>query len=240
MSGFQERNQPASAKRLQDAKKQGMIARSNELTMALMVITSAAIIYIVADSLLHTLQNCLTLIEHAKQRNIASVMHHVCSTFIFALIPICLIYLSIIFAGSSLAGGFSWLPEQLIPKSSRLNPSNGLSRLFSINSTVQAIKTLSKFIIIGGTCAFILAHSANRLMLIEQQNLTLALHNALRLIGHIVIGLVACLVFFAALDIPYQYWMWTKGSRMTLAELQEEQKNTNTNNSHHSKGQPHG
>jgi flagellar biosynthetic protein FlhB len=121
-------------------------------------------------------------------------------------------------------GGWSFSTESLMPQFSRLNPIEGVKRLFSSRAIVELGKALAKFGIVGAIAVMLLWNSSGELLSLGREPTGAAIGHAIRLCGHALIWLSAGLLFIAGIDVPYQIWTYAKQLKMTREEVRQEMK----------------
>lgn len=144
---------------------------------------------------------------------LAALLGPVAATMIFASI-----------VGVLIAGETVVAMERIRPKLSKLNPLQGLKKIFSVDALVEFLKNVTKVLIVG-TIAGLIARNAVRNIwqaegLLPEGILPyLANHAALLLI---IVTLF--LVVISIADIIWKRAQWIKKQRMSFQELKDEQK----------------
>jgi flagellar biosynthetic protein FlhB len=142
--------------------------------------------------------------------------------FIFAPLFFLLVFISIL-SGSAL-GGLNFSIKAMMPKASKLNPMNGLKRMFGIQSIINLFKSLLKFILVAGTMYLVLRMEYSELLTLSQMSLEPALAKAGAIIIRSALLVALTLLIIAAIDIPIQIYQFTEGMKMTLQEVKDEMK----------------
>ena len=114
--------------------------------------------------------------------------------------------------------------EPLKPKFSRLNPIEGVKRLFSLKSLVETAKNLIKIAIL-----LFIVYLSVRDMFLESSNylytdLTASVAHLVDMAWTMVIRISIAFVAVAALDFFYQWWEYERQMKMTKQEVKEEYK----------------
>ena len=138
--------------------------------------------------------------------------------FIFALTFI------IAALAAGVLGGFVFSLEALAPKLSKINPIEGIKRIFGFRAVVELIKALTKFSLIGGVLFLILSSSLDSLIEIGYKGLGPAMEEAGNLIGVGVLWVTLPLLVIAGIDVPYQLYEYKKKLKMTKQEIRDELK----------------
>jgi flagellar biosynthesis protein FlhB len=118
--------------------------------------------------------------------------------------------------------GFMLSGEPLTPNFNKLNPINGIKRLFSLRSFVESAKAVVKVVVIG-----FMAYSMLRKDMDQIPGLvSLSITDILAFMGHsaLKLGYYTCLVLIllAAIDLFFQRWQHERDLRMTKQEVKDE------------------
>src|SRR5215831_18588786 len=226
--GGNERTERATPKRLEEARKQGQVPRSSELTTAAVCIAAAAAIYsmgrMVAGQFADFMHDSLSLrpgtaladnalwpaLTSAGARALWIVLPVLGATFVAAL------------AAPIAIGGWNFSAGALVPQFSRLNPASGIGRVFSTRGLVELGKGLAKVGVVGITGWVLLKGLTPQLMGLSAEPLPNAIGHAASLSGYALLVLTCGLAVIAAFDVPFQLWQHARDLRMTREEVKEE------------------
>ncbi|MDH4186143.1 MAG: flagellar biosynthesis protein FlhB [Nitrospira sp.] len=229
------KTEPASEKRKADARLEGNIAVSRDVTSAAMQTAAIGLLFFLirpgvqqltdivrrglSRSFDHVVQASLT-VEH-----IHSLVLQVGGTTLLFMLPV-LGGLALAGVGASLAQtGFVWKPSFPF-ETSRLNPITGLSRLLSLRSLSELIKSLLKITVIAGIGLSVLRGELERLPEIVQYDVWGLLNVLGWLMLKIAASVTGAIVVVAAADYAYQRYEWERSLRMSLAEVKEEHRSS--------------
>ncbi|KVW73115.1 EscU/YscU/HrcU family type III secretion system export apparatus switch protein [Burkholderia ubonensis] len=117
-------------------------------------------------------------------------------------------------------GLFSIKP--IVPKFEKLNPASQLKTMFSLRTVVELMKGITKVVVISAAVILILRYAAHDIVAAAQLPVVdaLAMTGFLLLLLSISVQLFA--VAFAVLDVLYQKFEHRKGLRMSKDEVQRE------------------
>ena len=111
------------------------------------------------------------------------------------------------------------------PQFSRVNPINGLARLFSVQVLVELAKAIAKATLIGTVVYFFLKAHIGQLLVLPQMPAQQALTTVMGLTAKSCAMCVAALIIVVGMDAPYQLWTYAKNLRMSKEEQRQEHKN---------------
>jgi flagellar biosynthetic protein FlhB len=224
----QDRTEAATPKRLEDARREGRIPRSRDLTAAAVMLTAGIALKVAGDSMARQLGGMMTsaLSISREQAFDESAMVRafgdLSSMALYAVAPVLLLTMVAALGAPLALGGWSFSGKALVPDFSRLSPLSGLQRMLSIRSWVELGKALGKFAIVGGAGAMVLWNNMDQLMGLGGEPIQAAIGHSMALSGQALIALTAALVLIAAIDVPFQLWQYHQEMRMTRAEVQQE------------------
>jgi len=225
----QDRNLPASAKKIKRSRAEGQVPRSRDL-VHFSVIAAAGLVLAflgpgLSDSLAQLFATGLHFDAHALDDGAMGLRLSAAAwTFMSLLARLCgSLVLAALLANLAL-GGWNWTWKPLAPKFSHLDPLAGLGRLFTGAGLGQALKAVALAIVLGVAGALVLKNRVAGFIGI----MSVPLPNALAFAAHEVatgLGLVAiALAVFAAIDVPLQRTLYLRRLRMTREELKQEHK----------------
>ncbi len=227
----EERTEPASPKKRQDARERGSVAKSVELNSAAVLVFGLLILYVGGASIAARLAEVAT----AAFRNLGSVeisaanIHNLFREAIFSyavtVFPVVtgLMLVGLIVSIAQVGPMFTFKP--LAPKFSKLNPVSGLKRtMLSSRAVVELVKGIIKVAIVG-----IVAYNATGDVITDSTALAdgdvggiLAFMAQAAVVIAVKVGLAFFLV--AGADYVYQRYEHEKSLRMTKQEVKDEGK----------------
>jgi flagellar biosynthetic protein FlhB len=226
----QERTESATPKRLEEARRRGQIPRSRDLSTAAVMMTGGAALYFLGGQLggnLHGLMTRGLSLSREQALDSSRVLPTLASTAGDALLA-CLPLFGLVVLAALLAplalGGWNFSTEALTPKFSRLNPLEGIKRMFSMRSLVELGKGLAKFGVVALIASIVLWNDAAELMALGREPATSAIVHAIRIAGQGLIAVSAGLLLIAGVDVPFQIWQHAKQLKMTRQEVRDEMK----------------
>src|SRR5690242_967395 len=132
-----ERTEPASQKRLEDARAEGNIARSPELSAFAVTISSMAVIWLMGGGLMDGMKRLMTsglTLDSAIVREPGAMTERLYAFASEALMigaPLLAVTVIAALVTPMAIGGWSFVPSAATPKFNRINPVSGLGRMFS-------------------------------------------------------------------------------------------------------------
>jgi flagellar biosynthetic protein FlhB len=224
-----ERTEEASPKRREEARKKGTIANSRSVIPAATLAAGVLILRFTGPDFLERLGRLIVgYFSLAGSRRELAPEKFISLSFDSGLLmaPV----LAPLFMGITLAGvgsgllqtGFLFTTETLKPNFGRINPLNGLKRVFKPDSAIDLLKALLTVVGLGALGYQFLSGILGRLLALPglgvEGILVYVGTESMRLTG----GAVALMVALAGGDYMFQRWRISKQLRMSRHELKEE------------------
>ena len=233
-----EKTEPATQKKLSDARKEGKVAKSKDLTQGfeLLVLFLCLKIFIgyVGERMIglfgSTIGRMAEFMEvnrgHLSMMAISTMLNNAILELFLIIWPFLLFGFVIAFLVTLYQVGWKVSGKPLHPKLSKFNPINGFKRIFSKDSIFELVKSIFKIGIIAYIVYTNIVDKANDLFILYE----ISLNQAIALIGEIIldVGVQIAVVFVVIgfVDYLYQKWKFSEDMKMTKQEVKDEYKNT--------------
>lgn len=230
-----EKTELPTQRKLEDAIKRGQIPRSMEVQTVFVMLGSVAALTFFGRESWHQLVNAMTqTFAHLHDTALTtSSIQAYCVTGVLVILK-CIgpIVLTLLLAGL-LAGGaqsrFQTASEALTPNWGRLNPVEGLKRMFSAQALVPSLLAVVKLVVV-----FALIYTEIQRVLTDPiftSSVSVArLAEFLSTTAlSILLRVSLAMLVIAAADYGWQFWKNSRDLMMTKDELKEEMKNTEGN-----------
>jgi flagellar biosynthetic protein FlhB len=228
----QERTEQPTAKRLEQAREQGQVPRSADLSAAAVLLIAAGGLELLGGwcgARLHALMRSglalsreRALDESAALGAFAGAARHA----LYACAPLFGLTVLAALAAPIALGGRGLHLQALAPDFSRLSPGAGFARMLSLNGAVELGKAFAKFMALALVAALVLWQQSGAILGLSAEAPPLAITHAASMAAFALLVLAGTLALIAAVDVPWQLWRYTHGLRMTRAQIREELKET--------------
>ncbi|WP_406544385.1 flagellar biosynthesis protein FlhB [Pseudobutyrivibrio sp.] len=235
--GGEKTEQPTS-KKLQDARKEGKVAKSKEIVNGFSLLgffislriflefagvrfeEIFAWIYAIIPDIVEMNGSGMTI------QTISGIFQILLLKMFLILLPFLAIGFATHFVGNLIQVGWKPTLKPLQPKLSKFNPISGFQRIFSKQSLVNLILALAKVTLVFYIAYLNIRDQANNLFILYDINLRAALSLIFKIIVDtgIKISLVYIVLGFA--DYAYQRWKFRDDMKMTKQEVKDEYKNS--------------
>ncbi|WP_137894112.1 flagellar type III secretion system protein FlhB [Ramlibacter sp. 2FC] len=224
----QDRNLPASARKIRKAREQGQVARSRDLGHFMLVATGALLLATASPWLARWLLDMVASdlrFTPSELRSTAAMGERLAqggARMLQVIVPVGLVMGLAGVLGALAGGGWNWSLKAVAPSFSKLNPIAGLGRFFSTEQLSQALKASLLSLVLGAVGA---AYLYTRLDAFSGM-LALPLPAAASGIGGLLLGGLALLLIalglFAAVDLPLQRQLLHRRLKMSQREARDE------------------
>jgi flagellar biosynthetic protein FlhB len=226
----QDKNLPASAKKIERSRAEGQVPRSRDLPHFAVMLGGGALLSAFGPESIAWLQHMLanSLRFDAQMLGtpgfLTSRLSELALQGLLFSMGIGLVLMLLAIASNLAAGGWNWTFKPLAPKFSNLNPLTGLGRLFGWQGLSQALKACLLALLLGVVGAMVLKSRMAAYIGIMSVPLPAALAYAGQQLMS-GLGLVAlALALFAVIDVPLQRHLFLKRLRMSHEEAKKEMK----------------
>ena len=233
-----EKTEPATDKKLRDARDEGKVAKSKELTAAFDLIVLFLVLKVfmsfVGEKLLgffSYIYNRMPDFLNETQKDMSSVtvrnfMNDIILQFLLTCLPFFIFGVVVTILVSIVQVGWKVTTKPMAPKLDKFNPINGFKRIFSKDAIFELIKSVLKIgVILYMAYSSIKSHQNDIFILYE-----LPLKRAVALVGDIIIntGLKISIVYLIVgiVDYIYNKHKFNEDMKMTKQEVKDEFKNT--------------
>lgn len=231
-SSSEERTEEPTAKRLEKSREDGQIVRSQELSVAAMMIGLALFMYLFGGTLAMRLGEIFSrgFVFDRKDIFDTSLLpvvfgRHALESML-VMLPIFALTVIIAFAAAGLLGGYNFSVKALAPKASKINPINGLKRIFGMKALVDLTKAILKFSLVGTVLYLVVSSNFDALIALGFMGIKPAMVGAGQIIASGVVWVTLTLIVAAGIDVPYQIYEHNKKMKMTKQEIKDEFKDT--------------
>lgn len=233
---FGEKTEEATPRKLQEARDEGRVPRSQELPVALLLLGLALVLTALMPAmgarLLAVMGSGLVaagdpaLSAEGAVRNLQALGWHTLRMIVG--VAASMAGIALVVGAVQARGVLSASP--LSPRWERISPVANASRIFGVQSLIELLKSLAKLVIVGLAIHSVLGgETIRRVAATSQQSpaamLEVVRHYSVRLI------LTAGLAYLAlaVADYVWQYWQFTKQMRMSKDEIKQELKSAEGN-----------
>ncbi|MCB9851806.1 MAG: flagellar biosynthesis protein FlhB [Phycisphaerales bacterium] len=223
-----EKTEAPTPRRLQEARNKGQIARSADLNSALLLLGGLVGLRLFGPQMIGSLHEMmrrnLSVTEPAAglTLDVAALVPEIGMIILGAAGPVLLVLIFLAIASNMLQVGFLFTTEPLAPKLDKLNPINGVTRMFSSRTAMQLVMNLVKLGIVTAVATVAVNNRLEDIMNAMALTGWPLLIQITQLLYDIGLQLALALLVIALLDFGWQKWKHMRDLRMTKQEVREE------------------
>jgi flagellar biosynthetic protein FlhB len=230
-----EKTEPASARRLEQARENGDVPRSRELATFAVLMTAGAGLWMTGGSLVGKLSSVLESglsLDREQVYNPTVLIERIANDVggvMLACLPLALAIMLVALASPLLIGGWLFSSKAFTPNFMKLNPLSGLGNMFSSNALVELLKAVAKTLLVGSVAWFVCMSQKDAVLGLLAEPLGSGSAHLGRLLGVAFLTMVGALGVVALIDGPYQMWHYANKLKMTRQEVIQESKESDGN-----------
>ncbi len=231
-----EKTEEATPKKLEDARKEGQVAKSKEIAVGFSLLAMFILLKIWVGTLGNQFLSTFTYVYN-RIPSLASQMasgdsvwyfltlfRNLIIRFILYMAPFLLVALGVGLVCE--IGQVKWKPtaKPLQPKLNKFNPINGFKKMFSVQSLAELLKSILKIVLIGYIAYSTLRDKWTSILIL----LDMPVSQGISLMGNIILDLGIKISGFyliiAFADYFFQLWKFKEDMKMTKQEVKDEYK----------------
>ena len=225
-----ERTEEATPRRREEAREEGRIPRSQELTVAISLLGSAAVLSALtpffSKAMIQVMGSGLTNIA-TWSLDASSATMLIRETVMHGFIATLLLVLAVTgasFAIAAIQARGTWSLKPIMPQWSRIDPASNIKNLFGTRALAELVKSLGKLAIVG-LAVWVAIRTAVPEAIATSQTSPFGL---LFIVKKYAVRMLAtaggAYLVLAAADYLYQWWQYEQSLRMTKDEVKQEHK----------------
>jgi flagellar biosynthetic protein FlhB len=224
------RTEEPSEYKIRKAREEGRVAKSQELTGALVLLLPAIAILILAPSMLGTCVEMLRFfflraaeLDPVKDRIVAEAFFRY---FIRLALPVVTVSVAAAVFANIVQTGPLFTTKPLAPNFSKIIPRFGkyFQRIFSMEGLFNFAKSVIKMIIIGAVAFVLIRSEIEKLANLQTANLWMGITLIASLAIRMLIISALLLLVLSVPDLMFQRWQYRESLKMTKEEVKEERK----------------
>ncbi|MFC1770773.1 flagellar biosynthesis protein FlhB [Candidatus Margulisiibacteriota bacterium] len=224
-----EKTEEPTPHKLREARKKGQIAKSKDITSALMVFVAFFTFSFLAKYMWFNLLKVAKLAyDHIPMEFnvsiVGNLLGEVLKIFILTLLPLFVVNFFAAIIIENMQTGFLFALSAIEPKLNKLNPIEGAKKFFSLKQWVELAKSLIKMSVVVYLIFSVLRNEFLFVLLAQQLTLWQIMQFTASLIMKIIIRVGIFYVIVALFDYIYQKYEYMKSMKMSKKEIKDEYK----------------
>ena len=233
-----EKTEVPTAKKLNDARKEGQVAKSKEIITALMLLALFVVIKFYIGNLGQQMIECFSefydlfgkIISNSeygmRMVDATGVVSLGLTTVLNMIVPFIALAVVIAILGNALQQKWMVTTKPLQPKLSKISPISGLKRMFNVKQLFEVGKSVAMIAVMS----YVIYTTVKYKLGVLYTFYNISLYEALEIVGDIIVDLgikiSAVFLVIGFVDLIYQRHKFKEDMKMTKQEVKDEFKNT--------------
>ena len=225
-----EMSESASPRRLEQAREEGQVPHSRELATFISLMVGVVALYVLGrwggHRLMTIMKSGLSLPRGLvfEPGAMGRMLESLAADALLTIAPLLVASVIAALVTPFLVGGWVFSAKVLRFDLTRLDPMQGLGRMFSTHGLVELVKASLKAVLVAGVGVWVVWRERDHLFGLMHQPLASSMDDFASLVLLSALLIVASLALIAAIDVPFQLWEYHRRLRMTKEEVRQEMK----------------
>ncbi|MEW5945342.1 MAG: flagellar biosynthesis protein FlhB [bacterium] len=228
----EERTEPATPRRRQEARRKGQVGRSAEVGSALVLLFGFGVLLLygpyafqrLLDYTRWVFTHVMVLRTNLTDDNVGYIFTSILFFCARILAPLVVVLLIVGLLSNVLQVGFIFSLFPITPNPGKLNPIAGLKRILSMRSVQELAKGIVKIAIVGAIAYFSIVGALPSFIEMMDMDVGASMAIVGKLTASLSLKVALALVALALLDYVYQKFEFEKSIKMTKQEVKDEYK----------------
>lgn len=227
----QDKTEAATPRRKSEARNDGNLAKSQDLTAALMLLAAIVGLQLFGMNVFSNMRNTMqTMLSGAHTSNparlddLGALGAYSMRATIAMLAPLTLVIMAVGLVAVVGQVGFLITGKPLIPDPKKLNPIKGIQQMFSARSAMRLVLSVGKFVLIGAVASLVMFRDMEKILHLAELGAGQAFLVGSHMVFELAMILAALLIVLAIADYMYQKWQHSQDLKMTKEQVKQEMK----------------
>ncbi|MCR8746732.1 fused FliR family export protein/FlhB family type III secretion system protein [Romboutsia lituseburensis] len=228
LSAGGDKTEEPTAKKKREARKQGNVAKSKEVTTAITLLAILLIVSTMSDFIIAELKNfivnifSLDLGTNINYKTLDDLVMKIMTSFMMIFLPMGLIIMVFGVIGNLMQTGLMFSGDGLKPKLSKLNPISGFKNMFSLKALGELVKSIAIISILLYIGYSFMNKNFQGIMKSGDIYLPYLMDTIIDLVKSLLSSIALAVVVISVFDYAYQKYTHKKELKMTKQEVKEE------------------
>ncbi|MCX7714807.1 MAG: flagellar biosynthesis protein FlhB [Clostridia bacterium] len=234
MMAMDDKTEKATPKRRKEAREKGQVFKSADLSAAILLLSMFGILKVAGGTFVYNVEKLYlkyfsmagTATEPLNTDDLASIFLSAAVIFFIIIVPILGASLLVSLITNYLQVGFLNVKDPLTPKWEKINPIQGLKRIFSMRSVIEMVKSIIKFTVMAYILYKEIRKTFSSFPSLISSELVVSLKFVVDFTMKVAFKLGLALLIIGVIDYFYQWWEYERSLMMTKQEVKDEFKQT--------------
>ncbi len=222
-----DKTEQPTPRRREEAREEGQVPRSMDLTAAVSLVAGLLLLKVLGPRMLEAFGRMTRALGHTPDVRAAGVVpwiREIIGETVSAVLPFLLFLMLLTMAGTAVQSGLVFTWKKLAIKPDKLNPVNGLKRMFSGDSLARLVTGLMKVSLIGLVAWLTIQSRMDDVLSAGTLPVGGVFSLSMHLLFDLALRMALVLLVLGIIDYMYQRWKLERDLRMTKQEVRDEMK----------------
>ena len=221
-----ERTEPPTPRRLRKLREKGSVAKSRDLSSAAALTGILTALCIAWPWYLEQFQQIVMapfrFINQPFHEAVISIVTTIAIKGAMILGPLLFVAVFLAVIACLIQFGVVFSMDPVLPKMERLDPFEGLKRMFSLPRFVEATKAVVKTLVLGCALYFLIRQSLQALVMLPFHGISSVLQMTVRLAQHIFLMSIIVFLSMSLVDVLVQKRLFLHENRMSKDDVKRD------------------
>ena len=223
-----EKTEQPTDKKLRDARQRGQVSKSADVTTTIVTIfvlaATAGLFHTGVKSFQELFTAAIALANEEPGAAFATMTGKSLETLLKVVLPLAVACIVGVLAGSYLQVGFMFAFEAMKPDLNKMNPLEGVKKIFSLKNLMEFVKSLLKVAVLSLLLYFIIKDSIDPLMQLPLTDIQTVPDVFEKMFLLFLLPFMGVYIVVAAADYFLQRFLFIRQMKMTKDEVKREYK----------------
>lgn len=226
----QEKTESPTEKRREDARKEGQVAFSKEVSASAILGMFLVLFYFIGGNVLEGMEKLwIYTFENLNYSELSipfmqNLMGYYMKRTVVLFFPFFVVAFATAILASVMQVGVNITFKPLVPKPEKISPLKGFGRFFSKQTFNELIKSILKLVLIGYIGYVSYEENIATLSRLTNSSMSIIIHEAFSIVGVFCLRLFLALATMAMFDFMFQKWDLEQKLKMSKQDVKEEHK----------------
>ena len=226
----QEKTEEPTSRKLEKAAEEGQVLSSKEMFVFTVIIMMFGLVYLIPYFSQMLLSYWAMFFDWSDivndKKSILDILYYALRFIVTIIFFISIPMFLVVVLTQIAVGGINFAPKALQFKGKKINPIEGLKRMFSQKALAELVKAILKVLLLFGLTAVVVYERLDDMIQLTERELSQAVIVMGQSFPQLLFVLLVGLAIIAAIDYFWQRHIFIQGLRMTKQEIKDEFKQT--------------
>ena len=226
----QEKTEEPTSRKLEKAAEEGQVLSSKEMFVFTGIIMMFGLVYLIPYFSQMLLSYWAMFFDWSDivndKKSILDILYYALRFIVTIIFFISIPMFLVVVLTQIAVGGINFAPKALQFKGKKINPIEGLKRMFSQKALAELVKAILKVLLLFGLTAVVVYERLDDMIQLTERELSQAVIVMGQAFPQLLFVLLIGLAIIAAIDYFWQRHIFIQGLRMTKQEIKDEFKQT--------------